>query len=98
MTETIREKNTFIGEQVLAYRCILGISWKDHKTNEFSSRGMPTRQSVRGREKKENVRCSTQKPGQNAAAGNSIERQKTQAAGQDVLGRKPEGVDQPAQP
>ena len=85
---------------------MLGISWKDRKTNEFVQRGIKARagqQKKPVRDSEKNKMCmvwprfSPQQPGQNSAAGNSRGRQKERKTGQ-MLGRQPKRMDQIGQP
>ena len=72
------------------YRRMLGISWKDRKTNEFVQRGIKARagqpkKPVRDSEKKKTCMVwphfSPQQPGQDSTAGNSRGRQKSRKTG-----------------
>ena len=84
---------------------MLGISWKEHRTNEFvygaiKARVGPQEKTDQGIEKKASVvlpHHSPQKPDEKGAAGNTRGGQKLRVTGK-VLGRQLERVDQNGQP
>ena len=92
---------------------MLGVSWKDHMTNEFVHRAIKVRAGPHTQKKKQKKKLigavrrrklawfgditRYKKPGQNGAAGNTRGRQKTRATGK-VLIRQLERVDQNGQP